>query len=183
MLCTSIWYKNVHFRARDARRLCTPRPGRPWPRAGQPSSGASWTVPLAAWIRLAGSSEVAECASQRPPRTSPAVHPGWSARVLRDAFSILSPRRPAANECSTHRYVMYTDSPAALRCIIDPISRSRLSDPEAPSSTSVTAKGAQTASVSHLYGSPRALPLKCGPYKLGYDVRCACDHLGLVAGP
>ena len=117
----------------------------------------------------------------RPPRTSHRGVPlGWSARVLRDAFSTLSPRRPAANECSTHRYVMYTDSPAALRCKTDPFQRSRLSDPEAPSSTSVTAEGAQTASVSHLYGTPRALPLRCGPAKLGYDPWYACHRLGLA---
>ena len=118
-------------------------------------------------IRRTGSSEVAECASLALFARRTAVLPRWSARVLRDAFSTLSPRRPAANECSTHRYAMYTDSPAALRCKTDPFQRSRLSDPEAPSSTSVTAEGAQTASVSHLYGTPRALPLRCGPAKLG----------------
>ena len=75
---------------------------------------------------------------------------------------------------------MYTDSPAALRCKTDPFQRSRLSDPEAPSSTSVTAEGAQTASVSHLYGTPRALPLRCGPAKLGYDPWPACHRLGLA---
>ena len=117
----------------------------------------------------------------RPLRTS---HRGASAVVskglARCVLHTLSAPRRAANECSTHRYAMYSDSSAALRCKTDPFQRSRLSDPEAPSSTSVTAEGAQTASVSHLYGTPRALPLRCGPAKLGYDPWYACHRLGLA---
>ena len=172
---------NVYFRVTRRAAPLYAAPWAPlWSRAGQTNSGASWSAPVAAWIRPAGSSEVAERASLALFARRTAVLPRWSARVLRDAFSTLSPRRPAANECSTHRYAMYTDSPAALRCKTDPFQRSRLSDPEAPSSTSVTAEGAQTASVSHLYGTPRALPLRCGPAKLGYDPWYACHRLGLA---
>jgi len=135
---------------------------------------------VVSWIRPAGSSEVAERASHALLACRRTAVPRWSARVSRDALPTLSPPCPAANECQSHQSVMYTDSPAALRYIIAPFQPSALSGPEAPSTTSVTAKGDQTMSVSQLYCLPRAPPMQCGAAKLDYDAWNARGRLGSV---
>ena len=126
-------------------------------------------MPVVTWIRPAGFLEVAEHASPAllaPPRTAV---PRWSARVSRDALPTLSPRCPAANECSSYQYVICTDSPVALGRRIVPFQPSELFGPEAPSTASVTAEGDQTTPVSQLYGSPCASPMQCGAARLEYD--------------